>query len=245
MNTRPAHRRFLIVFALLSLAVAALPVAAQDDALQTACEDIWGDWNAETQRCESQVTYTIDIQYPIEYAAYDFVMEPVTALINRQRDDILALRPFLDTPLDPSPGYSVDLSYESYQHSENIVTLVYTLFYYTGGAHPNSNYEAFTFDLEAGRQLTFDDVFPPENNPLDVISPIVIASQIEQQGEYADEQWITQGAGPDPANYQDFALTEDSIIFFFEPYQVAAYAYGPSQVEIPLADLAGVIAPLN
>jgi len=246
MTLRFFHRRFLIVIALLALAVfAALPAVAQDDALQTACEEIWGDWNAETQRCESEVTYTIGIQYPIEFAAYDFMMEPVVALINNQRDGILGLRPFLDTPLDPAPGYSVNLNYESHAHSDNIVSLVYTVAYYTGGAHPNANYETFTFDLEAGRRLTFDDLFPPANQPLDVISPIAQAQLTEQQGEYADAEWIALGAGPDPVNFEDFALTEDSVIFYFEPYQVAAYAYGPSQVEIPLADLAGVMTPLS
>jgi hypothetical protein len=245
MTTQPAHRRLLIVITLLAMLLAVLPAAAQDDALQTACEDIWGDWNAETQRCESSVTYTIDIQYPIEYAAYDFVLEPVKALIEQQRNDILGLRPFLDTPLDPSPGYSLNLTYERYQHSEAVVSLVYTVAYYSGGAHPNSNYETFTFDLDAGQRLTFDDVFPAANHPLDVISPLAIAQLTEQQGEYADAEWIAQGAGPDAANFQDFALTEDSVIFFFEPYQVAAYAYGPSQVEIPLAELAGVISPLG
>lgn len=242
-NQTPRRRLLIVIVSLLALTLA-LPVAAQDDAdaLQAACEDLWGTWNAETQKCENNITYSVSIEYPVEYAQYDVVTAPVNALINQQRDELLGARPYVDSPLDPSPGYELDLSYDAYAHSDTVVSLLYTVFAYMGGAHPNTTYETFTFDLDAGEQLSLYDIFPEANNPLDVIAPIAEAAQIEQQGDYADENWIAQGTAPTLDNYRDFVLTENSIIFFFEPYQVAAYAYGPSQVEIPLADLTSIMA---
>ena len=41
----------------------------------------------------------------------------------------------------------------------------------------------------------------------------------------------------------NFAVTPDALIFYFAPYQVAAYAAGPQTVQIPLAQISGVLAP--
>lgn len=244
MNKRTSHFSVILLVLLLA-ATLALPVTAQDDARQLACEKLWGDWDAEAERCVNEVSYTIGFQYPVEYAAFDFVIEPVNALINQQRDEILGLRPYLDTPIDPTAGYFLDMTYEDFTHGDNIVSLVYTVFYFTGGAHPNSFFETFTFNLDTGERLGLYDVFPEAGNPLDVIAPVVQAALTEKFGDAADAEWIASGAGPDPVNYQDFALTDDSVIFYFEPYQVAAYVFGPSEVEIPLSDLAAVMAPLG
>jgi hypothetical protein len=242
---RNPNRRFiLIVVGLLTLALA-LPVAAQDDALQTACENMWGDWNAETQKCESSVTYSIDIEYPIEYAEYDVVTSAVNTMINTLRDEVLNMRPLVDSPLDPTNGYGMGLSYQSFQHSENVVSLLYTNYINSGGAHPNTYFQSFIFDLDAGTQVTFADLFPDEDAALAVIAPIAQAALTDKFGDSADAEWIEDGAGPELINYRNFVLTEDSVIFYFEPYQVAAYVFGSSEVEIPLTDLADVMAPLE
>ncbi len=246
MRNKFVQRRFLIVVGLLAFAaVAVLPAAAQDETLQTACEGLWGDWNADTQKCEAHTTYEIDIEYPVEYAAYDFITGPITDLINTQRDEILGARPYVESPLDPAPGYGLDLSYESFAHSDSVVSLLYTIFANTGGAHPNTYFQTYTFDLNAGTQMFFGDLFPDTDAALNVIAPIAQAQLTEKFGDAADAAWITQGAGPELANYEDFVLTEDSVVFYFEPYQVAAYVFGSSQVEIPLAELADVMTTLE
>lgn len=245
MSNRTHSRRLILVVGCLLALTMVLPAAAQDEALQTACEAIWGDWNAETQKCESHTTYTIDIEYPIEYAGYDVVTSAVNQMIDTQRTEVLNLRPLVDSPLDPTFGYGMGLSYESFSHSDTIVSLLYTNYINSGGAHPNTYFRSFTFDLDAGTKLFFEDVFPDADAALAVIAPVAQAALSEKFGDSADADWIEDGAGPELINYRNFVLTEDSIIFYFEPYQVAAYVFGTSEVEIPLTDLADVMAPLS
>jgi hypothetical protein len=59
----------------------------------------------------------------------------------------------------------------------------------------------------------------------------------------ADPSWIEEGAGPNGDNFARWALVEEGLILFFDPYQVAPYAAGPQVVTIPRAALAGVAAP--
>jgi hypothetical protein len=100
------------------------------------------------------------------------------------------------------------------------------------------------FDLAQEQQVMLDDLFTSTEDALAVISPIVQADLTAQMDEdLADPQWIEDGTGTNPDNYQNFVLTEDSLIFFFPPFQVAPYAAGAFEVTIPLADISSVLAP--
>ncbi|HVN67607.1 MAG TPA: RsiV family protein, partial [Candidatus Sulfotelmatobacter sp.] len=69
-------------------------------------------------------------------------------------------------------------------------------------------------------------------------SELTIADLGKRDG--ADKKWIKMGAGPDPAHFQKFVLSENEIIFFFDPYEVACYAAGPQTVSLPLTTLRDV-----
>jgi hypothetical protein len=68
----------------------------------------------------------------------------------------------------------------------------------------------------------------------------VQADLTAQMGEFADPQWILDGTSSLEA-YMNFVVTQDALVFFFPPYQVAAYAAGPQMVAIPLEQLSGVL----
>ncbi len=53
---------------------------------------------------------------------------------------------------------------------------------------------------------------------------------------------IPQTAGLDPANYQNFALTDDSLIFFFSQGEMFAESAGPVQATVPRAAVAPMLA---
>jgi hypothetical protein len=103
--------------------------------------------------------------------------------------------------------------------------------------------QTFTFDLQNGVVLTLDDLFLDTAAALEVISPIVQADITTRLGEMLDTQWLEDGSGTSPDNYQAFALDGDHLIFYFQPYQVAAYAAGTQVVSIPLSDLSSVLKP--
>lgn len=64
-----------------------------------------------------------------------------------------------------------------------------------------------------------------------------------QRGDYNELGWIEQGSGSNPENYRNFVLMQNSILFLFPPYQLAAYAAAPFEVTVLLEDLSGVLAP--
>lgn len=226
----------------LALLVTALPAAAQDS--EQDCFDKGGTWNTDEQRCVFYLALEIDIDYPLELTTeYPFIEQAVDRFLGQER------AAFLSPLLDPefvyySPGpMTLYVRYETEGFSEDFLSLNFTVYTYSGGAHGMTYFETMTFYLAKEIQISLFDVFLPDAAFLEVISPMAIAALTEQLGDMADAEWIANGAGPQLENYQNWMLTPDALVFIFEAYQVAAYAAGPQTVTIPLADLQDILGP--
>jgi hypothetical protein len=115
--------------------------------------------------------------------------------------------------------------------------------YYAGAAHPGHYAITVVWDAGRGRALTTRDLFPATSAWEQVVSREAIPILERDLGDMADSSWIQEGAGPRAENFTRWALVEEGLIVFFDPYQVAPYAAGPQAVTIPRAALAGVAAP--
>jgi len=228
------------LFALFALVVLGVStVAAQED----ACYQKGGTWNADESKCVIAHSIEASIDHPIELAQHPIVEQTVDAFINETRTQFLSSVTAPEMFAFPAPGgFFLSMAHDEYRFSNDIVSLVFTVSDYTGGAHPNSYYQTFTFDLAQERLLTLDDLFVDGVVALSVIFPIVQQDLTERLGDMADASWIEQGTGVVPENYRNFAITPDELIFFFPPYQVAAYAAGPFEVHIPLSAISTVLA---
>ena len=53
---------------------------------------------------------------------------------------------------------------------------------------------------------------------------------------------IPPNVGLDPSKYQNFALTDDAVIFFFGQGELLAESAGPVEASVPRATLAPLLA---
>ena len=135
-------------------------------------------------------------------------------------------------------SWSSELSYEVKRNDGAVLSLLFTHYTFTGGAHPNSSFRTFHFLLPDGHDAEIGELFSARG--IRRISDISINELKERLGGrdgFADEDWIRRGAGPNPANFVRFVLRPERLIVYFDAYQVAAYAAGPQEVTIPLARL--------
>ena len=99
-----------------------------------------------------------------------------------------------------------------------------------GGPRPSTSYKGFNYDLGAQKPITFDALFAPNSKPLDSIYPIVQREVGRQTGFGAA---ILPGSGLDSSHYQNFAITDDELIFYFAPGELLPSLAGASQVHVP------------
>jgi hypothetical protein len=203
---------------------------------------LFGGFPDETNTsCQYHVGIDIALYYPRWIEGYDFALQPVQDFLLVTRDEFwnYAIES-LNTMFN---RWFLQIDYEEYAFSDNVRSILFTVGGYSGGAHPYSYYQTFTFDLAGQRQVTLMDMFQPNSDPLAVIAPLVEQDLLAQMVDFADAQWIEDGTGTNPDNYQRFVLTDEALIFFFDPYQVAPYAAGPFEVSIPLGNISSILAP--
>jgi len=100
----------------------------------------------------------------------------------------------------------------------------------TGGAHPNTTYASFVFDLRTQSRLTLADLFTDTQAALAVLSTLA-----ETRLTLAlDGLLFPEGFTATANNFSIFVLEGADIVFTFPPYQVASYAQGTQTLRVPL-----------
>lgn len=220
-------RKLLLSVLILILA---MPVAAQSDDL---CFNKGGIIDEETGECQLVTNMEISLTYPVELADYSFVLDEVDAYYETVRSQFLDF--ITSSGSVPVPGpYALDVSYEIPTHNEDLLSIVFYHYEFTGGAHGNTYLQTMTFDLAAETELTLADLFDDGTIPLDDISDYVATTLEDRLGADAT---FPEGYTADEINFQFWTVAEDGVTFYFPPYQVAPYAAGVQTVTIPYADL--------
>jgi hypothetical protein len=79
------------------------------------------------------------------------------------------------------------------------------------------------------REITFEEIITDEDILIN-ISEYALTYFENKKLEY---DLFKEGLDPKKVNYQVFALTNNSIIFYFNEYQIAPYVAGSFEMEIP------------
>ncbi|MFC1599621.1 DUF3298 domain-containing protein [Patescibacteria group bacterium] len=193
---------------------------------------------------EETGTYIIDVQYPQWEeldTLNDMVAEVVFDEIEYFKDSIddWVDDEFYDNTDDMKSGLTIN--FEIYHNEWDYLSIGFASYiYYEGAAHGMMYTIPYNLDFETFEEIELLDIFVDDGGGwLDAISYMSIQRLKEQlyEDEFVEDYWIEEGAGPDSVNFSAWTLTDDSIIFHFDPYQVAAYAAGPQQVEFTFDEL--------
>ncbi len=108
---------------------------------------------------------------------------------------------------------------------------------YTGGAHGVSNRYFYNYDLQNGTLLKEEDIFIEgyEETLADILRHNLVAQNPETQ--VLDDLYQTEYDVEKIVPNNNFYYTEDGIIYVFNPYEIAPYAYGETEIMISNAEL--------
>jgi hypothetical protein len=207
------------------------PVAAADDACTAMGGDIEG-----AQTCRVHVassSYTLDITFPVDYPDE----QTLTDYIGQNRDgfvNVAQTSTSSQTSGARDVPYQMEVTSEQYHSGQSpggTQSVVLKVFEDLGGPRPSTSYKAFNYDLGSHQAITFDTLFAPNSKPLDAIYPIV-KREVGRQTGFGDA--ILPGSGLDASHYQNFAITDDEVIFYFAPGELLPPSLaGAIQVHVP------------
>lgn len=124
--------------------------------------------------------------------------------------------------------------------NDSFFILVLDTYVFTGGAHPNSHRIILNYDLQKGALLSLKDIV------LDFEQFSAVAEDIFRQEKGIDPAISLQKAGylvDDFKVSSQFALTKTGLLLFYNTYEIAPYAAGVTEFEIPYPLLKELIYP--
>ena len=124
-------------------------------------------------------------------------------------------------------------------NGNNLLSVLSLQYQNTGGAHPNSFWCSETFNVSTGKKLTLPDILGgSREDALNMVYETVLAQIKETEG--TDKFIFFEDCKNNARNYyseDDFVLTENSFMFYYQLYTLAPYAVGFPVFEIPFAKL--------
>ncbi|WP_445169533.1 esterase [Mycolicibacterium sp. Dal123E01] len=171
-------------------------------------------------------SYTMDLRFPTNYADDQAVID----YLMQNRDGFTNVA---QTPAVRNVPYEMDVTTQSFTSGPptgGTQSVVLKLFQDVGGAHPTTWYKAFTYDVAQRKPVTFESLFAPDVKAVNAIFPIV-QRDLERQTGLSGV--IATSDGLDPSHYQNFAITDDAVIFFFGQGELLPSDAGATSASVP------------
>lgn len=140
--------------------------------------------------------------------------------------------------------YQFELDGSVLLNRSGILTVELSYYAYTGGAHGNSHTEYFVFETMTGKRLGLNDVFVEDfEKPLNKL----IDSRYRQMRGLSPADRLDGEKGMLFENFihfnENFALTDQGVSFFYNNYEITAYAFGPTKIDLSYSKLAVILSP--
>lgn len=187
------------------------------------------------QKIEEETDYyTISVYYPltkykIVNSKIDEIIKSYTEILKGSIDDNAK-----NIVKESGYKYFLDIRFNTYNYL-NYVTYVLHISTFTGGAHPNSYYYTITYDKDKMQIVTLESLVKNNNSLLANLSEYTYNNLINNQKikDIGGLDMVKDGTQPTIQNFENFALTSDGMLIFFENYQVAPYVAGEFAVNVP------------
>lgn len=119
------------------------------------------------------------------------------------------------------------------------VSLLNSIYSYTGGAHPNTFYTSYLYELRPSgvSEIKVDSLFRADSNWLARLTPLIL-SDLERQ----EASWVTQGQVTEltAVDLSTFTLGPTGLTFHFAPYAMGPYVQGAFAVTVEYGQLLGL-----
>lgn len=106
----------------------------------------------------------------------------------------------------------------------------------TGGAHPNTFSSYYSFDRSTGRRLLLSDILTDTTS----LAPIVERIFRQKQGIPEEQSLEEEGYFVETGQFvlpEHVGVGRKGLIFYYNPYEIAAYAQGPIEIIVPYREI--------
>jgi len=139
---------------------------------------------------------------------------------------------------DYSTGWFLERSITVIHNTTDILSLDMSEIVYSGGAHPNSTRNYVSLDVSTGMILTLSDILMDDH--MRSLKEIAEREFRRLKETPADQDLDEAGFWFEDGKFRlndNFAIIDQGLVFYFNNYEVASYADGPTRLVIPFENL--------
>ena len=166
------------------------------------------------------------------------ILEPA-ALVAELFGDYVALRA---EQADAQFGWVFERSAEVTLNASGAFSVRVREYGFVGGAHPNTFVRLLSLDPGTGQPLSLGDLFAGSfQEPLRALAEVRFR---EQRGLGAEASFSDEGLWFEDDVYRlndNFSVGLDGLRFYYNNYEIAPYAFGPTEILVPRTALVALV----
>ena len=208
------------------------------------------------QESDPVLPYLLNVTYPVftaDQAALDAINKTIELWVRERIAFFLqegTKRPTIEDELFGKSSYHLRYTTRLFPETSD-AKVMHTTFvetpFFAGAAHPGLHQHIFLFDLENGSEMGLETFLKTDTASLTTLRKLLIAALEEQQRLRQTEEseifvqkeqrleW--EDTLKQRENLETFSLTEDGLVFSFDPYIVGSYAEGIQEILLPASEL--------
>ncbi len=143
---------------------------------------------------------------------------------------------------DSYQAWFIERTGEVKMNKDNIFSIDFLDYSFTGGAHPNTFVAFKNYNVSNGEEIKLDEIITA--NKLDELTSIA-------EAEFRKLKELTSEADLGQAGFwfennkfylnENFLIRDSSLVFYYNNYEITAYAFGPTELEIPYSKIKNLI----
>lgn len=191
--------------------------------------------SAKPEAYQAMTTYLVwSASHPLAKVANPVLKEWATKLHNSWVKDVVDAQKAGEKP---TSAWELEIGQEVVRGDIRVISVIASIYDYSGGAHPNHGSASFNFAMIGGKpkRLTLEDLFRKGSNPGKMVSAKVIAKLKNEEG--ADLVKDGEIKVLDKKQLDHFTIGADGLTWYFDPYEVGPYAAGDFQVKLTWKEL--------
>jgi len=143
---------------------------------------------------------------------------------------------------DTYQSWFIERTGEVKLNKSNIFSIDYMEYSYTGGAHPNTFVAFKNFNLSDGEEIALDKIISTDKRTeltkigeeeFRKLKNLTEADELGQAGFWFENNKFYLN--------DNFLITDSSLVFYYNNYEITAYAFGPTELEIHYSKIKNLI----
>ena len=147
---------------------------------------------------------------------------------------------FIDEFSDTREKWDINMTVVSTFQKNQLLSLSFSTEAYTGGAHPNSHIEYVILDVKSKKRLRLEDLVSNEKE----LTAVAERLFRKQKNLSANQSLQGEGYFFDQGKFKlndNIGLQQNGLVIYFNNYEIAPYAMGPSAVDIPFYEIKDIL----